>query len=332
MATRKDVAELAGVSPAVVSYVLNNSNYVAEEKRIAVLKAVKELNYHPSYLGRMLKSQKTENLGLICDDIRSELFAEITFFSEKYAYERGYSLFLCMSHQEDAFLHRIVDHRLDGVFIGTSIYTTKQINMIAESGIPVVLYKAHDYEGLDKRVKCLRVDYEQAAFILTERLIGKGFEQIGFFPPYRSKIDSLGESDYRYKGYLKALRKYGLETDPYLVSFQNEDYALILKKAEQDCRRSLDKYGRYALVAGNDYLAIHIMEHLKKCGLYDSEKVAIAGMDNTASASTVTPSLTTVGFSKEDIGRVVIDLLTEEKEREDYQKDIPVYLVEGQSG
>ena len=83
MATRKDVADLAGVSPAVVSYVLNKSNYVSEEKRAAVLKAVEKLNYQPNYMGRSLKNKKTNNLGLICDDIRSELFAEIAFYSER---------------------------------------------------------------------------------------------------------------------------------------------------------------------------------------------------------------------------------------------------------
>ena len=44
MVTRNEVAERAGVSPSVVSYVLNNSNYVSEEKRKAVLKAVEELH------------------------------------------------------------------------------------------------------------------------------------------------------------------------------------------------------------------------------------------------------------------------------------------------
>ncbi|WP_243130964.1 LacI family DNA-binding transcriptional regulator [[Clostridium] symbiosum] len=77
MATRKDVADLAGVSPAVVSYVLNKSNYVSEEKRAAVLKAVEKLNYQPNYMGRSLKNKKTNNLGLICDDIRSELFPRL---------------------------------------------------------------------------------------------------------------------------------------------------------------------------------------------------------------------------------------------------------------
>ena len=100
MVTRNEVAERAGVSPSVVSYVLNNSNYVSEEKRKAVLKAVEELHYHPNYIGRSLKTKKTNILGLVCDDIRSELFAEITYFSEKYAYDKGYNLFLCTSHQD----------------------------------------------------------------------------------------------------------------------------------------------------------------------------------------------------------------------------------------
>lgn len=49
LATRNDVAKLANVSPAVVSYVINNSNYVSAEKRQAVLEAIEKLDYHPSY-------------------------------------------------------------------------------------------------------------------------------------------------------------------------------------------------------------------------------------------------------------------------------------------
>ena len=209
MVTRNQVAERAGVSPAVVSYVLNNSNYVSDEKRKAVLKAVEELHYHPNYIGRSLKTNKTNILGLVCDDIRSELFAEITYFSEKYAYDKGYNLFLCTSHQEDAFLNQLVDHRLDGIFLATSIYSTEQINKIAKSGIPVALYGARHYGELEKRVRCIRVDYVKAAYLVTERLLNKGFERIAFFPPYKSKVHQFSRKDYRYRGYEDALLEIG---------------------------------------------------------------------------------------------------------------------------
>lgn len=336
MSTRKEVAQRAGVSPAVVSYVLNNSNYVSEEKRKAVLKAVEELNYHPNYIGRSLKTKKTNILGLVCDDIRSELFAEITYFSEKYAYDKGYNLFLCTSHQEDVFLNQLVDHRLNGIFLATSIYSTEQINKIAKAGIPVALYGARHYGKLESRVRCLRVDYVKAAYMLTERLINNGYKRIAFFPPYKSKIHQFSRKDYRFRGYEDALRAHNILIDESLISFENERYDDILQRAVEICSVNLQKYGKVGIVAGNDYLAVLIMNHLKEKGLYDSEKIAITGMDDTASSRIVSPKLTTVGFSKKDIARYVIDFLIDNDEEEDLRepqiKDIPVYLVEGKSG
>lgn len=333
MATRKDVADLAGVSPAVVSYVLNKSNYVSEEKKSAVLKAVNELNYQPNYMGRSLKNKKTNNLGLICDDIRSELFAEIAFYSERYANENGYNLFLCTSHQDDEFLNRIVDHRLDGIFLATSIYSTEQINQIARSNIPIALYKAHHYEKLDTRVKCIEVDYRKAGYLLTERLILKGHKKIAFFPPYRSRLSYWGSDDYRFKGYQDAMNHYGYPIEEELICYDNEDYDHILKKAEKICRENLAAEGRIAFVTGNDYLAIRIMTYLKEVKLYDAKRVSITGMDNTSSAGIASPSLTTVGFSKTEVAKAVVDyLISGEGDSGMKTKKIPVFLVEGNSG
>ena len=314
MATRKDVADLAGVSPAVVSYVLNKSNYVSEEKRAAVLKAVEKLNYQPNYMGRSLKNKKTNNLGLICD-------------------ENGYSLFLCTSHQDDKFLNGIVDHRLDGIFLATSIYSTEQINQIAKSNIPVALYKAHHYDNLDPRVKCIEVDYRKAAYMLTERLILKGHERIAFFPPYRSKLSYWESADFRFKGYQDAMRHYGRPVEETLICYDNEYYEDIMKKAEEICRRSLKEEGRIAFVTGNDYLAIRIMTYLKEVKLYNPETVSITGMDNTSSAGIASPSLTTAGFSKVDVAKAVVDYLIHGADAEGIKtKKIPVFLVEGNSG
>ena len=333
MATRKEVAERAGVSPAVVSYVLNDSNYVSKEKRDAVLKAVEELHYHPSFIGRSLKTNKTNILGLVCDDIRSDLFAEITYFSEKYAYDKGYNLFLCTSHKEDAFLSQLVDHRLDGIFLATSIYSTEQINKIAKGGIPVALYRARHYGKLDSRVRCVRVDYVRAAYILTERLIEKGFERIAFFPPYKSKIQQLNRDDYRYRGYADALLAHHYPVDESLICYENDTYDDILRKSFEICSANLEQYGRVGIVAGNDYLAVRIMDYLKMTGLYDPEKVAITGMDDTASAKFVDPKLTTVGFSKKDIAKYVVDFLVDEGCKSGPQMvDVPVHLVERKSG
>jgi len=64
--TRKDVAEKAKVSPAVVSRVLNDSGYVAEEKRKRVLKVVKELGYSPNPVAVSLKRKPHQANPLLC--------------------------------------------------------------------------------------------------------------------------------------------------------------------------------------------------------------------------------------------------------------------------
>lgn len=69
MATRKEVAELAQVSVSIVSRVMNQSGYVAESKRQAVLQAAKALNYNPDPLAVSLKTRKTRQLLYYYPDI-----------------------------------------------------------------------------------------------------------------------------------------------------------------------------------------------------------------------------------------------------------------------
>ncbi|MDO4632707.1 MAG: LacI family DNA-binding transcriptional regulator [Eubacteriales bacterium] len=331
MVTRKDVAVLAGVSPAVVSYVLNNSNYVSEEKRKAVLEAVEKLNYQPNYIGKSLRDKKTYNLGLVCDDIRGELFAEIAHYSECYAYQKGYKLFLCTSHQDDRFLRSMTNHRLDGIFLGTSIYSSDQINQMAENGIPIVLYKAKEYDHLDPRVRCLEIDYTSGTYEITRHLLDQGFEKAAYMPPYLSGVNVWREKDYRFKGYCRALAEFGMDMDEHLVSFDTSSYEAILDKAETLLREAQREKKRIAFVTGNDYLAIRIMQRFKELRLYDPSKIAITGMDNTASSRIVTPTLTTLDFSKEEIARLAIDLLVDKTVVQKNSVRIPTTVVKRES-
>jgi predicted NBD/HSP70 family sugar kinase/plasmid maintenance system antidote protein VapI len=56
--TLRDVAQLAGVSPATVSYIVNNSRSTSAETRMKVEKAISQLGFVPNKLGRMLAMRK----------------------------------------------------------------------------------------------------------------------------------------------------------------------------------------------------------------------------------------------------------------------------------
>lgn len=66
MSTINDVSRLAGVSKATVSRVLSGSRGVKEASRLAVLKAVEELNYRPNVIAQSLLTQSTGCIGVIC--------------------------------------------------------------------------------------------------------------------------------------------------------------------------------------------------------------------------------------------------------------------------
>ena len=69
--TRDDVAKLAGVSPAVVSYVINQTKFVSEEKTQAVRRAIEELQYRPNLHARSLKTNKSMQIAFVCDNLRN---------------------------------------------------------------------------------------------------------------------------------------------------------------------------------------------------------------------------------------------------------------------
>jgi LacI family transcriptional regulator/LacI family purine nucleotide synthesis repressor len=316
MVTRDDVAKLAGVSPAVVSYTLNQSNYVSKEKTEAVLRAVEKLNYTPNYMAKSLKMNQTNNFALVCDDIRSELFAEIAYYMEAYAYQRGYNIFLCNSHQDNSFIKMLLSHRMDGIFIATSIYSIEQLNFIASQNMPVVLYKTREYSGLDQRIKSICVDYYGAAETLASHLINRGHIKIAYIPPYLSKITRLQSKDYRLNGFCSAMAANGLKVSPKNVCFDNRSYETMIDFVTRMVQRPSDLRPT-AILAGNDYIAIKILNHLKAMGLRIPDDIAIAGMDDTVSSVNVSPQLTTMSFSKQEIAECAVDSLIQGREKSD---------------
>ena len=62
--TIKDVAEAANVSISAVSYAMNNSGPVSEEKKERIFKAVKELGYVQNGMARSLRLQKKDLLDI----------------------------------------------------------------------------------------------------------------------------------------------------------------------------------------------------------------------------------------------------------------------------
>lgn len=303
--TRNDVASKAGVSSAVVSYVLNNSNYVSEEKREAVLKAVKELEYYPNYLARGLKTSKSSHFALICDEIQNELFAEM----EKSLYDKGYYVSLCSSRIDDNFINMLVSRRFEGIFMTSNAFSVKQLNYIATSGIPMVFFKTRNYVGLDPRIVSVAPDFYNGVKKAMDYLVLKGHKSIALIPPVKYKTRGVRGDDFRVMAYVESLEKNDLTIDETLVCINTQTVETIFESAFKMLTSSGSVLRPTAFVVGNDYLAAQFIKYLKKLNLNVPQDVAIIGSDNTAYASITSPTLTTISFSKKELAQKVIDKL-----------------------
>lgn len=179
--TRADVARLAGVSSAVVSYVVNDGpRNVSEQTRNRVLAAIQELGYRPDANARALRARTSRTLGLLVPSIANPYFAELAEALEAAAFARGRTLLIGSSHEdpgrEARYLGEFMERRVDGVVV-VSVAGESSIRTVLDAGIALVLLD-RPVEGLDD-VPYVAIDNEAAGFAATQHLIEHGHTRIG---------------------------------------------------------------------------------------------------------------------------------------------------------
>lgn len=325
MVTRNDVARLAGVSPAVVSYVINNSNYVSQKKRSAVLKAIEELGYYPNALARSLKSGISNQILLISDDIRSEMFSEITFYMEHIANESGYSLTISSYTQENALytLNSLNGRQYAGAFIFSALIPLdsryiQTLNRLADDGIPTVLFKfAKTEHDLNSKITQIRPNIREAVCNAVDYLFDEKKHKIvaylGDGNPEETHEQGYGDG-FRVNGYQDSLRKHNIDPQRkyifFLDAFKYENRRYLNVEGTMHAYFSMKPEERpTAFYVNSDTMAAELVKSFQHHGISVPQEIEIIGFGNTRSASLITPELTTIEVPCKDIGESAIRLL-----------------------
>ena len=122
MASIREVAQLAGVSPATVSRVMNGTAKVDPQKQERVLQAIAETGFVPNAVARSLFKKSANLIGLIVPSIRNPFFTELAARLDEAAARSGYRLFLCDAgsgdlEKEKAALQMLVSMNADGIIL-----------------------------------------------------------------------------------------------------------------------------------------------------------------------------------------------------------------------
>jgi DNA-binding LacI/PurR family transcriptional regulator len=335
-ATIKDVARVAGVSTATVSFVLNNNRReaITEVVRRRVLEAARELNYHPSAAAAALARRRMRNVALVFyktdDAITNHFYSFVVQGAIKEAIERDYNLlfsYVDATYTGYQVLPKIVrEKNAEGVIFMRRV-EPRMVRDIQALGIPVVVVDA--FPRLPG-VNALQIDNRRGGKLAAEHLFELGHRDIAMLLP-REAVPSIAE---RLEGFQSAFEQHDLK-------FVRRTHVVLadafnFHAGYEGTRRALEQAKLTGLFCANDEMAAGALRAAHEAGRDVPGSLSVVGFDNITMSNYVDPPLTTIGVVKEHMGRRAMTRLIEILEGGDtrVQTEIaPVELIaRGSSG
>ena len=309
--TMQEIADACGLSRNTVSKIFNGRGRVPEATKRLVLAKAKELGY--LQVPEAAQSPAPVSRGNIALLTQHKLMTHsfghffITSFTDQIC-RSGYTIKIYEISPEELAEKQLPPHlRLEETagFLGIELFDREYLEMICSLGIPTVFVDANANASKDS-MRCDVISMENYAAVIrmTKQMIRAGARRIGFVGD-KDHCNSFSE---RWLGYRVALIDEGLTLDRTLCILEpdSDNYGDAEWLVE---RLRAMPFIPDGFVCANDYLAIHLMAALKKCGLRIPEDVMVAGFDGSPEAGLVDPPLTTAQIPSAEIGRLAASLL-----------------------
>ncbi|GAB2883819.1 LacI family DNA-binding transcriptional regulator [Streptomyces mayteni] len=276
--TRDDVARAAGVSPAVVSYVINNGpRPVSAAARERVLAAIAELGYQRDAMARYLRTRKTHSLGLVVPDLGQPYFGAITQHLSELSFDSGHQLLVATTswrpERERAQLASLAERRVDGVIL-MSTDPLQDFAPLQVLGIPIVV--------VDRPEVAV-----QGARVATAHLIEHGHQRVGLIGADEAHVAGRRQRE----GWAGALREHGLEPRPEDVwsarAARAAGHAAAIELLDRPDRPT-------AVFATTDSLAVGVLRAARDRGVVVPDDLAVVSGEGTDLTGFAVPRLTAV--------------------------------------
>lgn len=296
MATIRDVAKHAGVSPATVSRVVNGLVGYSEETRQRVEDAVVQLNYETDFLARGLKTRQTSVIGLLAPMVSDALASQVMRGVEEAARERGYAVMLGRTGSQsvfiDGYLRTLRTYRAAGVILISAVIT-QQMRQLLGPNIPIISVAISDKSGSPS----VSIDDERAAYDGTRYLLSLGHQRIGLLA---GDPTSVFVARPRQLGYERAMTEAGQKP---VVAHGTFFYDSGAPGLDDLLAQEPDLT---AIFAVSDEMAAAVVNELQERGRRVPEDVSVLGFDNTSTSQHVHPPLSTVAQPLEEMGRAAV--------------------------
>ncbi len=307
-----DVAKMAGVSISTVSKALNGTGSISQKTRKRIIRICEEIGYTPNPAAKMLRAQRSENIGLFfypsCIHLfHSPFHGTVVAGAEQVLSKRNYNLLLAGTEfiGDDHRLPKFVKERsVDGVLILGKM-PSSLVDELREYGLPFVIL---DSESADPNVDSVISDNIEGAAAATRFLIEQGHRKIAMFAAKEDDSSTLAR--------FNAFRSTLLERDLF-----RPDWVLRHAHSEDGGMRAAEELLKMeqrptALFCVNDSMAIGAMKVFKNVGLQIPRDVSVVGFDDLYVSRFFSPALTTIRVDQMQMGEIgatiLLDSLTDE--------------------
>jgi LacI family transcriptional regulator len=303
-ATIREIAELAGVSIATVSRVVNGREDVSPETRELVQRVVRERGYTANRNARGLSAGKTGLIGATVPMLHHAYFSYILAGAAEGLYEQDMRLVLSPTmhehHREVSLLERLMHGTTDGAVIILPEESSEELELLLNHGYRFVVIDP--LLPLNERIPAVSAAHAAGADQAMKHLLSLGHTRIAAITGPRG----WKATEDRRRGYYAALAAAGIMPDPELEVESNFEIGGGAVAAEQ--LLALPEPPT-AIFCFNDNMAVGAMQTARKLGVGIPEDLSIVGFDDLEEAEIVTPALTTIRQPLAEMGRIAVSLL-----------------------
>lgn len=298
MATIYQVSELAGVSLATVSRVMNGGTRVSEKTREKVTKAMETLNYRPSSIARSLASNCSNSVGILVSELHGPIYGAMMSGIEKQLRTAGKHVIIAAGHSdadsEKDGIEFLIDRNCDALILHVEAVSDEYLIELAKTQHAFILINRYIPQIADN---CISLNNRRGGYLATKALLENGHRDIAYISGPLWKMDA---SD-RYLGHQEALSEFGIPCNDALLSEGN-----FQEEGGNECMLALlDKNIPFsAVVCANDEMAAGAMQAARDRGMAVPNDISVMGFDNVLLAQYMYPKLSTVNYPVQDMGKM----------------------------
>lgn len=313
MTTINDVAKRAGVSKSSVSRVLNNNiEYMAEDTKNKILKAMKELDFVPNQVAQSLKKKTTKTIGIILSDISNPFWSEVLKGVQHECTNNGFSLMVSSSGEkpeiEEENILNLKNRLVDGIIVNTAGQNFNLFTKLIDEKYPIVFL---DRFPQKMNVDTVIVNNILGAWRSIQYLIDQGHERIGIISyPINNKTPRID----RLEGYKKALIENEIFIDEDLIKICDQAPGSGVK-ATKDLL-SLTKKPT-AIFSTNTILNLEALIGIKESGFSVPSDISLIGYDDYPWVPLLDPPLSTVAQPAFEMGVEAANLVIQRVKNSD---------------